>query len=531
MNPRNHLSDQLLHWLHWLIALFCTLAAISLALHAPARANEPSAAAYECATDGARGSPESSARCTFRAAIERLKVIQRRHEDRIMAIKGVIGMGIGKAPHEPRPVFVILIDRSLSAPTGLPWQIEGVEVRVERRAPVRLLHGGDGCAPCHRDQFPAPVKMGNSGGLGAFSNSACTMGVKACDLSSGRMVFVTNSHCNISVGAPQCVLATPGGIVDHWVHPGPFEQMGVPYEVGNVAGHAAPSCNSNNNLTDATKVTSPNTLTSIAVRDFTYYQSINPGDPLPGDRVQKSGRTTGYTDGEITLINVTQAVPADGGFCCGALTMKQQIEWLPSSPTLGGDSGSAVFSTEAPPRLVGLLFGADGAYSYANHVDNVLSALNITLDPLPCLSDCIYARAVRTVPPATTGNPNPWQMPSGLIELGHRYRNQVLKRSLIGQQFIAYFNQFSDEAILLAARSPGLLARTGQALATIAPSVAAVVESGQATVPAAHFQLVDELLAAYSVGASAELQEAIRQTRDHLKSPNVLRALGVKPER
>jgi muramoyltetrapeptide carboxypeptidase len=42
--------------------------------------------------------------------------------------------------------------------------------------------------------------------------------------------------------------------------------MGTPYEIGNVAGHAAPSCGANNNLTDATKVTSPSTLTSLAVR-------------------------------------------------------------------------------------------------------------------------------------------------------------------------------------------------------------------------------------------------------------------------
>jgi hypothetical protein len=118
-----------------------------------------------------------------------------------------------------------------------------------------------------------------------------------------------------------------------------------------------------------------------------------------------------------------------------------------------------------------------------------------------------------------------------LIELGHRFRGQVLKRSAIGQQFIAYFNQFSDEAILLAARSPDLLTRTGRALATIAPSIGAVVESGEAKVPASHLQLVDELLADYSLGASAELQEAIRDTRERLKSPNVLRALGALPER
>jgi hypothetical protein len=145
------------------------------------------------------------------------------------------------------------------------------------------------------------------------------------------------------------------------------------------------------------------------------------------------------------------------------------------------------------------------------------------------LSDCLYARAARTLPPASTSNPLFSYTPTGLIELGHRFRGQVLQRSLIGQQLIAYFHQFSDEAIALARRSPGLLVRTAQTLLTIAPSVTALVESGEARVPAAHIQEVDELLAAYESGASTELQAAIRDTRKQLKSPDVLRVLGINP--
>ena len=106
----------------------------------------------------------------------------------------------------------------------------------------------------------------------------------------------------------------------------------------------------------------------------------------------------------------------------------------------------------------------------------------------------------------------------------------MLQRSQIGQQFIGYFYQFSDEAIALARRSPGLLARTAQTLLTIAPSVKELVESGEARVPAAHIQAVDALLSAYESGASLELQLAIRDTRRHLRDPAALRALGALPE-
>ena len=368
------------------------LALLLAAFHVPAFSHETEGATPACPTGAATGPEQSPVRCAFRADLERLKAIQRRHEDRIMAVKGVRGIGIGQASDEPRPVFVILVDQSSPPPT-LPDRLEGVEVRREQRAPVRLLDGAPTCdQPCHRDQFPPPVKMGNSGGLVA-NQGACTLGFKACDLTSGRMVFVTNSHCNVVTPAPSCSLATPGLFTDQWVHPGLFEQMGSPYDIGNVAGHAAPTCPGSNNLTDATKVTSPNTLTSMAIRDVQYFQSINPGDPLPGDPVQKSGRTSGFSQGVVTTVNVTVAVPANGGYCCGPLTMKQQVEWLPADPTAPGDSGSALLSTEAPPRVVGLLWGADGTYAYANHIDNVLSALNISLNPTACLSDCIYGRA------------------------------------------------------------------------------------------------------------------------------------------
>jgi hypothetical protein len=468
---------------------------------------------------------QSPERGALRAEVERLKAIQRRHEDRIMAVQGVHGMGIGRADAQARAIFVILVDQSWPPPQ-LPQSIEGVAVRLEQRAPVRLLDGSPGCAPCHRDQFPPPVMMGNSGGLQA-NNGACTMAFKACDLSSGRMVFVTNSHCNVITPAPSCGLATPGLFTDDWVHPGLFEQMGDPYYIGDVAGHAAPTCPGNNNLTDATKVTSPNTLTSMGIRDVPFFPSITAGDPLPGDTVQKSGRTTGFTQGLVIAVNVTIDVPASGGFCCGPLTMKQQVEWLPVEPTAPGDSGSGLLSTEAPPRVVGLNWGSDGTFTYANHIDNVLSALNISLNPTACLSDCIYARAARTLPAPAASNPLLSYTPGALIELGHRFRNQVLQRSVIGQQLIGYFYQFSDEAIALARRSPGLLAQTASTLVTIAPSVKTLVESGKATVPAAHLKAVDQLLAAYQSGASAELQKAIRTTRAQLKSPKALRELGI----
>jgi hypothetical protein len=449
-------------------------------------------------------------RCWLRAQVERLREIQGRHEEAILALNGVLGMGIGAADGSVRPVFVVFVDEAAAIPP-VPLEIEGVEVRLERRAPVSLLNGAPACAtPCHASQLPPPVEMGNSGGW-ENAQFVCTLGFKACDLGTGKLVFVTNSHCNVF---PSCSLPHLGTL--DWQHPGRADDPGgSAYTIGQIAGHAAPSCGSSNNFTDATKVESSNELTSFAIRD-TGFQLAAPGDPLPGDAVQKSGRTTGLTSGVITAVNCTVQVPAQGGYCCGALAMKDQVEWLPQAPAQGGDSGSALLTLEAEPRLVGLNWGENGTHVYANHIDRVLSALNLSLTLVSCIRDCPFARAVASSPDG-----------AGLIELGHRFREQVLRRTAVGRELVQTFNQFSAEAVGIAVRSPRLLQSTRRLLLRFRPVIRDLVERGQSRVRPADLRRVERLLAEYEAEASPAMKEAVGRARRQLHDPEVQRALGV----
>lgn len=335
------------------------------------------------------GSELGEAADRFNEQLPRLKEIQERFATDLFANEGVNSLGIGLADDGTTPIFRVVVANPELLET-LPREVEGVAIEIDVGEPVRLLDGGPTCnagagPPCHTDPQPFPVEMGNSGAW--ILGTACTLGFKACDLDTGNSVLVTNSHCaQYSVG---CALAPPGISVRH---PGPLDlPPGDPgLNIGTIAGHAAPSCDTLGNFTDATKVTSAFFQTSKDHRDIGAPKHEISG-LVPGTPVQYSGRSSGRNTGVVTAVNVMLVVPPpeQGGFCCGSLLMLEQISFAPTYPILGGDSGSGVlinkrFAPLLHRRIAGLLFASDGAAGYFNDIDNVLSALNLTLDFTEC---------------------------------------------------------------------------------------------------------------------------------------------------
>ena len=88
-----------------------------------------------------------------------------------------------------------------------------------------------------------------------------------------------------------------------------------------------------------------------------------------GTEVQKSGRTTGYTQGTITQIDATLRIDYAGR---SALFTGQLVAGAMSKP---GDSGSAVLDMDK--RVVGLLFAGSEVTTIINPIDEVLAALNV----------------------------------------------------------------------------------------------------------------------------------------------------------
>ena len=90
-----------------------------------------------------------------------------------------------------------------------------------------------------------------------------------------------------------------------------------------------------------------------------------------GTSLQKTGRTTGYTQGRITQIDVTTSVDYNGR----AATFTDQLMAIGMSD--GGDSGSAVLDDNG--NVVGLLFAGSPKATLINPIETVLRLLNVEI--------------------------------------------------------------------------------------------------------------------------------------------------------
>ncbi|MFN8376813.1 MAG: hypothetical protein U0694_28560, partial [Anaerolineae bacterium] len=95
-----------------------------------------------------------------------------------------------------------------------------------------------------------------------------------------------------------------------------------------------------------------------------------------GMRVKKSGRTTDYTEGMITLLNATVSVGYSTSAGKRTARFVGQVICQPMSQ--GGDSGSLIVDT-TDNKAVGLLFAGSSAATIFTPIDVVLETLGIDL--------------------------------------------------------------------------------------------------------------------------------------------------------
>ncbi len=90
------------------------------------------------------------------------------------------------------------------------------------------------------------------------------------------------------------------------------------------------------------------------------------------DRVNKSGRSSGLSSGEVTALGATLQVQLNDDEY--GLFSDQVVCDMKSQ---GGDSGSLVLDDNR--RAVGLLFAGSESFTVFNHINNVLSALEVKI--------------------------------------------------------------------------------------------------------------------------------------------------------
>ncbi len=332
-----------------------------------------------------------------RSDIARIKGIDKAA---IMAKPNVVGVGTGykrtKGRNTNELAIIALVRRKLppsamAAGDLVPASVDGVQTDVMEVGEIRAQ-----ATPTDRWR-PAPGGVS----IGHYNITAGTLGVVVRDRATGVRLILSNNHVladsnDASEGDP---ILQPGpadgGIVgrDTIANLLRFEPIRYTSEPGTcslanfyvaVGNFLAGLFGSRHRL--ATIRQEPSAVNYV---DCALARPVNDGDVLDeilvignvqgtaeaalGMPLRKSGRTTGFTSGEVLVLDTTVDVSYGTN-----QTARFDDQIIAGAMSDGGDSGSLVVSGD-PPKAVGLLFAGSSQSTILNPIRLVLDALEIDI--------------------------------------------------------------------------------------------------------------------------------------------------------
>jgi hypothetical protein len=301
--------------------------------------------------------------------------VQHRHLNWLMRIPDVVGTGVGIGPDGLPAIKVFTARHGVK---GIPEWLESTPVHVEVTGMVVAL--GDTISR----QRPAPIGVST----GHPDITAGTIGARVKD-AAGNVYALSNNHVYANQNEANIgdIVLQPGPY-DGGVYPG--DRIGTLYDfmpidftfAGENYMDAAIALSSTSDLGNATLEDGygvPNSAIFGDANGDGLFDNINDLLNLP---VQKYGRTTGLTKGEVSAINVYVEVCYEQLwiFCIKSAYFYDQIQISGSGFSGGGDSGSLIVTDDANKNPVGLLFAGSDTTTFANRIDFVLDAFGVTID-------------------------------------------------------------------------------------------------------------------------------------------------------
>lgn len=296
-------------------------------------------------------------------ALERIIDIQEKYTAVLMARDGIEGTGVGFDDNgEP----TIKVYTATTGIPGIPGQLEGVP--VEAIVTGIFVARADPTA-----RFPRPVPIGVSTG-----HPDITAGTIGCRVTDGSKVYaLSNNHVYANANN-----ALKG---DNVLQPGPYDGGKDPQDAIGTLWYFEPIFfDGTDNFIDAAIAwSSTGNLGTATPSDGYGIPSSTTALAFPGQYVQKYGRTTGWTHGEVSEVHVIVDVcyETKGPLrCVKAAHFVDQIAIIPGSFSGGGDSGSLILTDDSYKNPVGLLFAGSSTRTIANPIDTVLDTLGVTID-------------------------------------------------------------------------------------------------------------------------------------------------------
>jgi hypothetical protein len=241
----------------------------------------------------------------------------------------------------------------------------------------------------------------NSAGNSAYSNeaSATTPGGETSPYPRPAPIGVSTGHPNITAGTIGCRVTKMDGATtyyyalsnnhiyadenraslgDNVLQPGPYDGGQNPRDkIGTLADfqQIVFSRFASNQIDAAIALCPPEMLGNSTPAGSYGVPSSTTVAAWVGLAVQKHGRTTGLTTGQVYAVNATVNV----GYDSGTARFINQIVITPGAFSAGGDSGSLIV-TQSGENPVGLLFAGSSSVTIANPIDLVLSHFGVTVD-------------------------------------------------------------------------------------------------------------------------------------------------------
>jgi hypothetical protein len=307
---------------------------------------------------------------------ERVKQVQERNTERLMALKDVEGTAVGVDDSDQLTLQVFTAGPGVR---GIPRSIEGVPVEVIETGKITALSpGGQPGKPektpstqtnptLRFDPVPIGVSTGNAG--------ECSAGTIGCWVTDGTSIYaLSNNHVY--------ALENNAAIGSTVLQPGRYDTTCTlisTNKIGVLSNFTridfTPGAN---NVVDAAiakwlPASRSGYITSTPANGYGTPKS-SPASATVGLLVQKYGRTSSLTKGYVYGINATVNVSYSTGT---AKFVKQILVYGNRSAFIkAGDSGSLLV-TQAGNYPVGLLFAGDssGKWAWANPISDVLQQL------------------------------------------------------------------------------------------------------------------------------------------------------------
>jgi len=333
------------------------------------------------------------------ATFAEIQTVKNRHKQLILSRPNVVGVGTGfkvTAGQLTDNVCVVALVRQkvrlseLPVDSRVPHMLDGVITDV--------LEVGDLIAfqtPTDRWR-PAPPGVS----IGHYRITAGTFGCVVRDRNNGARLILSNNHVLANENDAQIgdAILQPGP-ADHGINPQDQIATLLRFVPLHYEGETSPpSCSplswllqlaqsiglkrwvdslqkpvAVNNLVDAA-VALPLNDSEIKDEILGIGQVSGLTTAELGMNVRKSGRTTGLTTGQITILDSTVTVG-----CSGGRTARFDNQIITNAMSRGGDSGSLLVTASDPPQAVGLLFAGSDQVTIYNPIQIVLDSLQINL--------------------------------------------------------------------------------------------------------------------------------------------------------